>query len=371
MLVETLPDPVDSAARLAALRSYDVLDTPRESEFDELVDLAAKICGAPISVVNLIEEHRQWFKAEIGLGIRETPLDVSICRHLLLQPGITIISDLRNDPRMCLNPLVNADEGLRFYAGCLLESPDGHGLGTLCVLDREPRILTPDQQTALATLARQVMAQLELRRSLRQKNQLLEQQEMLLKEINHRTKNHLQLIIGLIQLQIRQLSDPQARAALMDTSRRITSIAAVHEKLYQADQVDAVNAGTYLGEVINGIKGSASSEMTFVVDMDDVVLSLDKAIPLSLILNELITNALKYAYTDTASGEVMIALKASAGTISLIVADQGCGLPEGFEARKSPSVGMKIIRSLSQQLRADLVFINTFPGLECRLTFRA
>lgn len=178
MLMPSYSDPAGSLERLSALRSYGILDTPRESDFDELVELAAQICDAPISVVNLIEDHRQWFKAEVGLGIRETPLDVSICRHVLLQPGITIISDLRDDPRMCANPLVTGDSGLRFYAGCLLETPEGHGIGTLCILDRSPRILTARQQIALKTLANQVMAQMELRRSLQQKTKLLEQKEM-------------------------------------------------------------------------------------------------------------------------------------------------------------------------------------------------
>ncbi|MEE4677776.1 histidine kinase dimerization/phosphoacceptor domain -containing protein [Pseudomonas alliivorans] len=362
-------DTADSPERLAALRSYGILDTPRESDFDDLVELAARLCGAPISVVNLIEDHRQWFKAEVGLGIDETPLDVSICRHVLLQPGLTIISDLREDPRMCLNPLVTADAGLRFYAGCLLQTAEGHGLGTLCILDRQPRTLTDEQQSALVVLARQVMTQLELRRSLLEKDQLLLQKEMLLKEVNHRTKNHLQLIIGLIQLQIRQMSDPQAQAALVDTCRRITSIAAVHEKLYQADQVEAVNAGAYLAQVIAGIQGSASSQTFFVVDMDSVVLSLDKAIPLALILNELITNALKYAYDETTTGSVSISLKTVDGQIRLIVADQGKGLPQGFEVRKNSSVGMRIIRSLAQQLKGDIAFIDSAPGLECRLLF--
>lgn len=369
MLVQTQLDATGSPERLAALRSYEILDTLREAEFDELAELAAVICGVPISVINLIEDHRQWFKAEVGLGIRETPLDVSICRHVLLQPGITVISDLQNDPRMCLNPLVTADAGLRFYAGCLLETPEGHGIGTLCVLDRMPRELTKAQQIALKTLARQVMAQLELRRSLKQKSQLLEQQEMLLKEINHRTKNHLQLIIGLIQLQARRLTDSSARAALLDTSRRITSIAAVHEKLYQANQVDAVNAGTYLREVIAGIRGSAPSETSFSVSMDNVVLPLDKAIPLALILNELVTNSLKYAYDESTPGEVNIQLRVLGDQICLKVSDSGVGLPKGFVFKKSPSVGMKIIRSLTQQLKGETAFVNRTPGVECRLTF--
>ncbi|MFJ7797164.1 sensor histidine kinase [Pseudomonas sp. NPDC096950] len=369
MIAQLFTDPCDSPERLAALHGYEILDTPRESHFDELVNLAASICEAPISVINLIDSHRQWFKAEIGLGIRETPLDVSICRHVLLQPGVTVISDLRDDPRMSSNPLVTPDEGLRFYAGCLLETPEGFGLGTLCILDRHPRELTQRQKTALATLARQVMAQLELRRSLKQKNLLLEQKDMLLKEINHRTKNHLQLIIGLIQLQVRQLTDPQARAALVDTIRRIASIAVIHEKLYQADQVETVNAGLYLAELIDGLRGSAPLQTSFVVDMVEIILPLDKAIPLALVLNELVTNALKYAYPHGAPGEVLVELKASGDNVLLTVADRGVGLIDGFDLQKHSSVGMKIIKSLTRQLRGEISILNMHPGLQCTLKF--
>lgn len=130
-----------------------------------------------------------------------------------------------------------------------------------------------------------------------------------------------------------------------------------------------MNAGAYLAQVIAGIQGSASSQTFFVVDMDSVVLSLDKAIPLALILNELITNALKYAYDETTPGSVSISLKAVDGQIRLIVADQGKGLPQGFEVRKNSSVGMRIIRSLAQQLKGDIAFVDGAPGLECRLLF--
>jgi two-component sensor histidine kinase len=365
MLMPNHHDPADSIERLAALRSYEILDTPRESEFDELVQLAAEICEAPISVVNLIEDRRQWFKAEVGLGIRETPLDVSICRHVLLQPGITMISDLRNDPRMCANPLVTADSGLRFYAGCLLETPDGHGIGTLCVLDRSPRVLTSRQQSALKTLANQVMAQLELRRSLRQKTRLLEQQEMLLKEVNHRTKNNLQLIVGLIQLQLRQVHDKEAQTALIDTSRRIMSIAAVHERLYQTDEVGTVNVASYLAQVIAGIRATASHEVKFELDITPARFSLDSAIPLALLVNELVTNALKYAYATPSSGLVSITLKPENESMILTVADNGNGFPSGFEPRKSRSLGMKIIASLCRQLDAELAFLDNQPGVIC------
>lgn len=363
------PHPIACDERLDALRSYGVLDTPREAEFDELVALAADICEVPISVVNLIEDHRQWFKAEVGLGIRETPLDISICRHVLLQPGVTIISDLRNDPRMCANPLVTADSGLRFYAGCLLETPDGHGIGTLCLLDRTPRILTSRQQSVLKTLANQVMGQLELRRSLKEKTRLLEQKEMLLKEVNHRTKNNLQLIVGLIQLQLRQLHDQQARAALTDTSRRIMSIAAVHEKLYQSDEVNAVDAASYLSQVIAGITATASHHALFELDLASVILPMDSAIPLALLVNELLTNALKYAYIPSAEGRVWVTLKPESNGVVLTVEDRGQGMPPGFDYRKSKSLGMKIIASLGRQLNAQVAFSDNQPGVKCVVRF--
>jgi two-component sensor histidine kinase len=369
MLTAGDPASADSSARLAALYSYEILDTPREAEFDDLVQLAANICGAPISVINLIETHRQWFKAETGLGIRETPIDVSICRHVLLQPGITVIPDLRADARMCLNPLVTADNGLRFYAGCLLETPDGQGIGTLCILDNRPRDLRPEQLFALRTLAAQVMAQMELRKSLKHKTVLLEQKDTLLKEVNHRTKNNLQLIVNLIQLQLRQVSDAAARAALVDTSRRIMSIAAVHEKLYQGDQVEAVDAASYLREVIEGIKATSAQEIAFAVQLDPVLLPLDKAIPLALIVNELATNSLKYAYPGQAGGSVTVRLQRRGAEVVLTVADAGMGLPQGFDQRKQRSLGMRIISSLSQQLGAQVLFSNLRPGAECRVSF--
>jgi two-component sensor histidine kinase len=358
-----------SAERLAALRSYEILDTPRETEFDELVELAAEICDAPISVINLIDDHRQWFKAEVGLGIRETPLDVSICKHVLLQPGMTIISDLRDDPRMCANPLVTSESGLRFYAGCLLETPEGQGIGTLCILDRRPRRLSRLQQSALKTLAKQVMAQLELRRSLRQKTKLLEQKEMLLKEINHRTKNNLQLIVGLIQLQLRRTKNQEAQTALMDTSRRIMSIAAVHEKLYQSNEVGAVDAKAYLSQVIAGIQATASSDAQFDLRLESVVLPMDVAIPLALLVNELLTNAVKYAYEPAVQGRITISLKAETGRLVLTVTDEGRGMPANFDYRKSRSLGMKIIASLCRQIDGELSFFDNRPGARCVLGF--
>nr|WP_295671905.1 PAS domain-containing protein [Sphingomonas sp.] len=149
--------------RLAALERYRVLDTPRESGFDDLAALAAGICGTPIAVVNLIGSDRQWFKAEVGLGVDSTPLDTSFCGTAILEDEFLLVPDATQDERFACNPLVAAAGGLRFYAGALLKSPDGFAVGTLCVLDYEPRTLSRPQQRALRALARQVVGQLELR----------------------------------------------------------------------------------------------------------------------------------------------------------------------------------------------------------------
>ena len=156
------------ADRVAELHGYAILDTPREPEFDDLVCLAAEAFDAPIAVVNLIADDRQWFKAEVGIGARELPLDVSICAHAILQDAFMVVPDTRADPRFAANPLVTAEGGLRFYAGALLRGASGAAIGTLCVLDREPRPagITPHQRRVLEVLARQVMTQLELRRAL-------------------------------------------------------------------------------------------------------------------------------------------------------------------------------------------------------------
>lgn len=156
------------ADRLAALRAYQILDTPPERAFDDIVGLLARIFDAPIAVVNLIDQGRQWFKAEVGLGVRETPLDTSFCAHALLQAEGMVVPDATQDPRFECNPLVTGETGLRFYAGRLLKTTDGLPLGTLCVLDTRtrPEGMTPLQDQALDVLSRQVMDLMNLRRAL-------------------------------------------------------------------------------------------------------------------------------------------------------------------------------------------------------------
>lgn len=162
------PLPKNEAQRLKVLWQYDLLDTVPEEVFDDLTDLAAHICEAPIALISLVDEKRQWFKSRVGVSARETTRDISFCAHAILKNGLFVVSDASKDPRFKNNPLVTGAQTVRFYAGVPLKSPDGYALGTLCVLDKKPRQLRPEQKRALLVLARHVETQLELRRHARE-----------------------------------------------------------------------------------------------------------------------------------------------------------------------------------------------------------
>lgn len=162
------PLPANEQDRLAALRKYDILDTESEAAFDGMVHLASYICQTPIAAISLIDEHRQWFKAIAGLDAQETARGVAFCAHTILQDETMIVQDAREDERFCDNPLVTSSPDIRFYAGVPLVTSQGYHLGTLCVIDRKPRVLTLAQLDALKVLADNVMAHLDLRLSHKQ-----------------------------------------------------------------------------------------------------------------------------------------------------------------------------------------------------------
>lgn len=189
----------NETARLHALAKYQILDTPPEKAFDDVVKLVSELLDVPIAAVNLIDKGRQWFKSEIGLGVREMPLDDSICKIAILEQGRMIVPDTLQDSRFNCNPLVTGAPGLRFYAGALLKTPDGVPLGTLCVLDLKPRPegLNAQQQFALETLAQQVMTQMELRKLVEEQRVLLLEQQRTAEELRIERDRGYQLFHGM------------------------------------------------------------------------------------------------------------------------------------------------------------------------------
>jgi GAF domain-containing protein len=166
------PLPHNEAARLEVLRQLSLLDTPPEQEYDDLTHLAAFLCRAPMASITLIDEHRQWFKAKVGLQNSETARNISFCAHAILGSDLFIVPDATQDERFRDNPLVLGDPHIRFYAGMPLNTAEGATIGTLCVIDREPRDLPESSCLALRVLGRQVVAHIQIRRQLSQLQQV-------------------------------------------------------------------------------------------------------------------------------------------------------------------------------------------------------
>ena len=173
------------SARLAALQRYEILDTLPGAEFDDLTQLASQICGTPMAMISLIDDRRQWFKSKVGTTDQETLREHAFCGYTILQDDLLEVPNALDDTRFRHNPLVIGQPEIRFYAGAPLTTPDGYNLGSLCVIDQIPRQLTPEQRSALKRLGRQVMAQLELRRSLRLLESQSAFQRAILEGANH------------------------------------------------------------------------------------------------------------------------------------------------------------------------------------------
>jgi two-component sensor histidine kinase len=294
--------------RLAALRSYRVLDTPPEPEFDDLVQIAARTCQTPVALISLIDERRQWFKAQVGLGVRQTPLDRSICLSAMLLPGTTIVPDLTEDPRFVGNPLVTGEPHLRFYAGAVLRTPDGVPLGALCVLDHMPRDITQEQASTLTMLARQVMSQLELRRAIAERDDVLEanrtfeqRQSLLVRELHHRVKNTLATVQALVGATRR--STGSFDAFYRSFSNRITSLAKTHNLLTE----DYWQTAPLREIALNELKPFAESRQPrFMLIGPPVELSADLAVPVGMALHELTTNAICHGALSVPGGHVEV-----------------------------------------------------------------
>ena len=160
-----MPFDAEEQARLSALKGYGVLDTPNEAEFDAIVREAASLCRAPIALVSLVDENRQWFKARLGLSAEETPRSISFCTHAIRGDDVMVVANAAQDERFADNPLVRGEPSIRFYAGAPLKTPSGSRLGTLCVIDSKARpTLSQAQTEALERLATRTVEAFERRR---------------------------------------------------------------------------------------------------------------------------------------------------------------------------------------------------------------
>ena len=354
--------------RIAALRSYDILDTPPEPDFDDVVRLVADICEAPRAAINLIDEDRQWFKAEVGLGTREMPIDVSICAEVVLNPGLTIIRDVTKDPRLASNPLVTGHPHIRFYAGVLLETSEGFPLGTLCVLDDDVRDLSPLQIFALETLARQVMSLLELRRALVQRDRALaarnhaeERQTLLTRELHHRVKNTLATVQAVAASTARSATRlDQFQHAF---SGRIASLARTHAILTEDERQTASLLDLLRMELA---RFAETSSRRVALDGPAVMLRSEVAIPLGMAIHELTSNSVKHGSLSAERGSVSVTWRlepaGSSETLHLKWIERG---GPGVVAPSRQGYGARVLeRVLGGQVGATVVPTYDPQGLE-------
>jgi len=229
--------------------------------------------------------------------------------------------------------------------------------GTLYAVARD---ITPDREL-LETLQRE-------RKSL---SDSLREREVLLQEVHHRVKNNLQVISSLINLQARQLDDPRARGALDECKTRVEAIALIHEKLYQSKDYARVPFSDYAKSLARGIfeaNRPSPSNIVLSLETDDVTLPVDRAIPCALVLNELLTNGLKHAFPAGRRGLLRVGLYERDGEVTLMVADDGVGIPDDVDPAESPSLGMQLVATLSRQLDGKLE-LQRFPGTTIQVTF--
>ncbi|BDI28249.1 hypothetical protein CCAX7_003000 [Capsulimonas corticalis] len=237
--------PENERERLAALRDHHILDTPKDQVFDDLVRLAANICGAPIAAISLVDEHRQWFKSMLGLDVRETSRDLSFCAHTILQSDLLLVSDTHQDPRFAGNPFVTGEPRVRFYAGAPLITDEGFALGALCVIGGTPRTLSSEQEDALRLLARQVTSQIKAVRQIAEKEALLVERERLVAEQEYLITEREQAEAERSRLAtIVESSDDAIYSVALD--RRITSWNRGAERLYGYSAADIVGKTVHL-----------------------------------------------------------------------------------------------------------------------------
>ncbi len=230
------PIPTNDPERLATLREYGVLDSLRDQAYEDIIALATYICGTPISLISLIDESRQWFKAEVGIGASQTSREESFCAYTIENPQTLVVEDAQNDPRFADNPLVTGDPNIRFYAGAPLVAPNGHVLGTICVIDSKPRTITPDQIKALEALARQVMSLLKARLRIVEnevaaaaimQNEKLAAVGRLASSMAHGINNPLEAVTNLLYLSRQQSVDPEVRVWLDLADQELRRVATI------------------------------------------------------------------------------------------------------------------------------------------------
>ena len=336
--------PPTESERMAAVRRFDILDTPPDGAFDRITSLAARRFGVPISIISIVDEDRIWFKSRHGVPIEQIGRDPGLCASAILSNDPHILTDASIDLRSLANPLVAGDFGLRFYAGVPLTTGDGHNLGTLCIIDKEPRPIDDAQIADLKDLASVVMDQMEMQLAARR---AVSAAELMAKEIDHRVMNSLQFVSSLLSMQSRSPELGEAAHHLQLAANRVAAVAQVHRH-FTAEGAETTSCLGFLRKLCSDLESVLGREIA--VTGDEVHVPTTAIQPIGLLVNELVTNAAKHG-----GGLIEVDYSVHDNFHTLRVCDEGEGLPANFDVSEArTSLGMRVVTVLASQLGGDM-----------------
>jgi signal transduction histidine kinase len=337
----------NEAIRIKALKSFSILDTFSEKEFDEITLLASIICETPMSLISLIDGDRQWFKSKIGLDIEETSREVSFCGHAILNDGqLFTVEDSRLDERFYDNPLVTGFPNVVFYAGAPLVTSDGFSLGTLCVLDNKPKALTAMQQKAMEVLSNNIISLFELKKAnllLEQKNIELETQraelDMFANVAAHDLKSPLKNISSLSEILVEEYGpklDEEANEMLKLLNSSSTILRGLvdgilnHSKAGSIMEIkrDEIDLNDFIAEVTKLI--DSSGEYTFKTLFVNQTIVINQ-IALQQIFINLIVNGIKYNNKEQV--EIAIGFSETESHYQFYISDNGMGMDKEHQSK--------------------------------------
>lgn len=336
------PFPDNETERLAVLNAYHILDTEEEEDFNEITRLASDICGTPIALITLLDEHRQWFKSALGLEIDSTPREHAFCAHTIVEKtGVMEIPDARLDSKFADNPLVVGDPGIVFYAGVSLIGSKGMPLGSLCVIDRVIRKLSSKQIEALKTLAKQVIVQIELRKKLR----MLSEANLQLRETNefmrrfattaaHDLKNPLSSISMSAEMLIRHLKGHDDEKGIKLASTNLNSAKKLTQLINDMLEYSLRPEILMKNHTTIHFKDFLSKTISMISIPESVVIKVPdenctfrtSEIALQQIFINLLTNAVRY--NDKEICEIFINCEMAEDKLLFSVSDNGIGIPD-------------------------------------------
>jgi len=354
----------DGPGRVAAVKRYEVLDTPPEADFDRITGFAADLFDVPVSIIGFVDLDRIWLKSHHGLDAAEIDRDggVSALRSIERQ----IQASARVDVRSFISAHVAGETGLRFSVAVPLRTHDGYDLGALCVLDCVPILFDEQQIRHLKFLAASVMDLLERRLSA---HRAIAQAEIMTRETDHRTMNSLQFVASLLNLQSRAVHAPEIANQLSIAANRVLAVARVHRHFATDEATEQVPILLYLSRLCSDLSDILGTDVT--VDGIEADVRRTQILALGLVTHELVTNAKKHG-----AGSIKVTfVLGGPGEYELCVADEGEGLPEGFTPElTSGGLGLKVVLALVSQLNGRLAthanpagrgacFVIIFPAL--------